>query len=184
MLWEVADNVQAATVKVDSVIAENPGKSLDELLAAKKINADQKLQAERKPGLQATVRQLEEQLEHYKKFEDDLRSRFDEEKAELERSHQEEIEKLKAASREQTPFTDDSDTRTKLLHLSKFLRTAAARRQDGDENSEENRAFEGALLQVYGGDESAVQAMENVIGGSDDLVPTVEGSLSTVSCEW
>jgi hypothetical protein len=74
------------------------------------------------------------------------------------------------------------EAQTNLLSLSKFLRAAASKRQDGDETAEENRAFEGALLLVYGGDMSAVSAMTKLVEGSDDLVPTVEGTPSQFSC--
>ena len=70
-----------------------------------------------------------------------------------------------------------------LLILSKFLRAAAAKSQGGDETSPENRAFEGALLLVYGGEASAVTAMEKLISGSDEVVPTVDGTLSEFTCK-
>lgn len=69
-----------------------------------------------------------------------------------------------------------------LLVLSKFLRAAAAKRQGGDETSAENRAFEGALLLVYGGEVSAVVAMEQLIAGSDEKVPTVDQVASEFTC--
>ena len=71
-----------------------------------------------------------------------------------------------------------------LLVLSKFLRAAAAKRQGGDETSPENRAFEGALLLVYGGEASAVIAMESLISGSEEKVPTVESTPSEFSCKY
>ena len=49
--------------KVDSIIAENPGVSLDDLVASRKINNDQKAQALKKPVLQVQLAQLEEQSE-------------------------------------------------------------------------------------------------------------------------
>lgn len=70
-----------------------------------------------------------------------------------------------------------------LLILSKFLRAAAAKRQGGDETSPENKAFEGALLLVYGGETNAVNAMEKLISGSDELVSTVDGTLSEFTCK-
>ncbi len=69
-----------------------------------------------------------------------------------------------------------------LLVLSKFLRAAAAKRQGGDETSAENRAFEGALLLVYGGEADAVIAMESLIDGSEDKVPTVDQVPSDFTC--
>ena len=173
---------QGATQKVDSIIAENPGKTLDELLDSRKINGDQKAQAEKKPALKATLNQLEEQLEHYKKFDEDYQKKFAAEKASLDAAHAEELEKVKESASVETMTEVQSTTKEKLLVLSRFLRAAAAKRQDGDETAEENRAFEGALLLIYGGDSSAVEAMEKLIDGSEDLVPTVEGQPSSFTC--
>ncbi len=78
----------------------------------------------------------------------------------------------------------ENQSKDNLLVLSKFLRAAAAKRQGGDENSPENRAFEGALLLVYGGELGAVTAMEKLISGSDEMVPTVDGVPSDFSCKW
>ena len=75
------------------------------------------------------------------------------------------------------------EAKDNLLVLSKFLRAAAAKRQDGDETTEENRAFEGALLLVYGGDANAVAAMEKLIEGSDEKVPAVSQDLLDISCK-
>ena len=69
-----------------------------------------------------------------------------------------------------------------LLVLSKFLRAAAAKRQSGDETSPENRAFEGALLMVYGGEVDAVEAMESLIDGSEEKVLTVDQTPSDFTC--
>lgn len=76
-----------------------------------------------------------------------------------------------------------TEAKENLLVLSKFLRAAAAKRQGGDETSAENRAFEGALLLVYGGEVAAVVAMESLIAGSEDKVPTVDGTPSGFTCE-
>lgn len=61
-----------------------------------------------------------------------------------------------------------------MLVLSKFLRAAAAKRQSGDDTSNESRAFEGTLLLFYGGDAGAVVAMEKLIEGSEEKVPGVD----------
>ncbi|KAI4184530.1 MAG: hypothetical protein L6R41_004681 [Letrouitia leprolyta] len=169
---------QNATQKVDSIIAENPGQTLDELLAARKINQDQKAQAQKKPALQASVAQLEEQVAQYKQFDEDYQKRLVTEKAALETAHKEELEKVKETSISAAKAESAKEAKEKLLVLSKFLRAAAAKRQGGDETSPENRAFEGALLLVYGGEAGAVAAMESLIAGTDDKVPTVDQVLS------
>lgn len=75
------------------------------------------------------------------------------------------------------------EAKEKLLILSKFLRAAAAKRQGGDETSTENRAFEGALLLIYGGELDAVEAMEKLVSGVDDKVPTVDQIPSEFTCK-
>ena len=167
---------------MDSIIAEYPGLSLDDLLATKKINTDQKLQAERKPALQINLKELEEEVDRYKKVEEMVTERHENEKEALIAEHAKEITLLKESVTQEATAISSHQLRENLLHLSQFLRAAAAKRQDGDDTTEESRAFEGALLLVYGGDASAVQAMEHIIEGSDELVPTVEGTKTIVSC--
>ncbi|KAI9872688.1 MAG: hypothetical protein M1830_001302, partial [Pleopsidium flavum] len=166
-----------ATQKVDSIIAENPGKTLDELVASRKINNDQKAQALKKPSLQASLAQLEEQIAQYKKFDQEYQSRIAIEKAALETSHKEDLEKLKEATFAEAKMEANKEEKENMLVLSKFLRAAAAKRQNGDDTSIESRAFEGALLLVYGGDASAVVAMEKLIEGSGDKVPATDQEL-------
>ena len=168
---------------MDSIIAENPGVSLDELLASRKINADQKTQAQKKPSLQASLAQFEDQLSQYKQFDEEYQKRIAVEKSTLEASHKDELEKLRAATNAEARAEAKIESKEHVVILSKFLRAAAAKRQGGDETSPENRAFEGALLLVYGGEVSAVTAMEKLISGSDELVPTVDATPSEYTCK-
>lgn len=165
-------------------MAENPGKSLDELVASKKINNDQKAQAQKKPGLQAQLAQWEEQLSQYKKIDQEYQDRLAAEKELLQSSHKSEVERLKEAVKAEAVSEFQKSFRSRLLTLSRFLRAAAARRQqDGTALSEETQAFEGALLLVYGGDIGAVTCIEKIMDGSDDVVPNTEGTLLSVTCE-
>lgn len=164
-------------------MAENPELSLDELLSSRKINTDQKAQAQKKPSLQASLTQFEEQLAQYKQFDEEYQKRIAAEKSALETSHKDELEKVRDAALSEAQLEGKKESKDSLLILSKFLRAAAAKRQGGDETSPENRAFEGALLLVYGGDASAVAAMEKLISGSEDLVPTVDQTPSEFTCK-
>ena len=164
-------------------MAENPELSLDELLSSRKINTDQKAQAQKKPSLQASLTQFEEQLAQYKQFDEEYQKRIAAEKSALETSHKDELEKVRDAAVSEAQVEGKKESKDSLLVLSKFLRAAAAKRQGGDETSPENRAFEGALLLVYGGDAGAVAAMEKLISGSEDLVPTVDQTPSEFTCE-
>lgn len=174
--------VQNATQKVDSIIAENPGVSLDELAASRKINADQKAQAQRKPKLQAELAQLEEQIAQYKKFDAEYQEKHAREKEILQKSHSSELEALREAVKTEAAIEQKKVFREKLLTLSRFLRAAAARRQLEDDDSDLTKAFEGALLQVYGGDAVAVSAAEKLIDGTEDSVPSTEGVQLSVTC--
>ena len=105
------------------------------------------------------------------------------EKSALEATHTDELQKVKEAAIAEAAADGKKEAKDNLLVLSKFLRAAAAKRQGGDESSPENRAFEGALLLVYGGEVGAVVAMESLISGSDEKVPTVDQNPSDFTCE-
>lgn len=175
--------VQNATQKVDSIMAANPGVSLDDLVATRKINADQKAQAQKKPGLQAQLAQLEEQVAQYKKFDQEYQDKLAREKEIMQKSHSGEMEALKATLAAEAAIEQKKAFREKVLTLSRFLRAAAARRQMEDDDSDLTKAFEGALLQVYGGDAIAVAAAEKLIEGAEDGVPSTEGVLLSVTCK-
>ncbi|KAJ5105187.1 hypothetical protein NUU61_002534 [Penicillium alfredii] len=177
-LWIPDQNIslkQNATSKVDTILAENPDKSLDELVAEKKINADQKAQALKKPSLQATISQIEEQIGHYKQFAAQCEERLASQKAALEKTHREELDVVRGNAIADATEAGTKVLRERLLTLSKFLCAAANMRRDGDAESLESRAFEGVLFQVYGGSQDAVNAMVKLIDGADEKVLGVEG---------
>ncbi|CAI7603386.1 unnamed protein product [Penicillium pancosmium] len=170
-----------ATAKVDAILAENKGKSLDELVEAKKINNDQKAQALKKPALQASIAQIEEQIEHYKQIADQYEERLVSQKAALEKTHQEELEAVRANAIADATETTAKVLRQQLLTVSKFLCAAANSRRDGDAEALESRAFEGVLYQVYGGNQDAVSSMIKLIDGADEKIQGVEGDLLDLS---
>ncbi|KAJ9300890.1 hypothetical protein DTO271G3_2054 [Paecilomyces variotii] len=170
-----------STSKVDSIIAENPGKSLDELVAEKKINQDQKAQALKKPALQANVAQLEEQIAQYKQFASHYEERLANQKSSLEKVHKEELDAVREKVLAEAAESNKKGFRDQLLVLSKFLRAAAAMRRAGDETSAESRAFEGVLFQVYGGTDEAVDSMLKLIEGVEENIISVEGEALEVS---
>ncbi|KAF2118906.1 hypothetical protein BDV96DRAFT_596714 [Lophiotrema nucula] len=170
--------------KAESIIEANPGVPLDELLASRKLNADQKAQIQKKPGLQAQLAQFEEQLAQYKKFDEEYQHKVTQEKELLHQTHSQEIEKLRDVLKAEAEVESKKAFKEKILTLSRFLRAAAARRQLEEDDSDLTKAFEGALLLVYGGDAAAVGAAEKLIDGSDDSVPSTEGvSLSVTYAE-
>lgn len=160
-------------------MAQHNGQTLDELVAARVINSDQKAQVLKKPALQASLAQLEDQIAQYKKFDREYQARLNAEKSALAAAHAEEkvawekaVEdaKIEATKAAEVKYQDH------LLTVSKFLRAAAAKRMDeAKSDADENRAFEGLLLILYAGDQTAVQAVEKLISGSDERVLSTDG---------
>jgi len=158
--------------KIDALIKEHPDKSLDDMVAAKVINADQKAQALKKPALQTQLSQMEEQLAQYIKVDEQYRTQAAADKAELEQS----IQKAKDAAVAEAKESFDKNLRGRLLVLSQFLRLAAYRREEStDPESDESQAIEGVLLAIYAGDESAVNSMLKLVEGSSDQILSVPG---------
>lgn len=167
----------AASAKADSVIAENPGISLEDLVASKKLNNDQKAQILKKPALQAQLIQLEDQLTHYRTFVHEIEEKHNQEKQNLIDSHEAEIARVKEEVLTQNQGNQAQQLETSLKVIAHFLHAAASKRQSEDADSEEGRAFEGALLLVYQGNEASLTTLKNLINGSDEKVPDVQGDL-------
>lgn len=150
----------------------------------KKINADQKAQALKKPALQAQVAQIEEQLGHYREFAAQYEEKLANQKADLEKAHQEELEAVRGNVIADATETTAKALREQLLTLSRFLCAAAQSRHAGDSESLESTAFEGVLFKLYGGDQDAVTAMLKLIEGADENVLSVEGNALEMTCEY
>ncbi|RFU78854.1 hypothetical protein TARUN_3421 [Trichoderma arundinaceum] len=158
--------------KTDSVLSQHSDKSLDELVAEKIINIDQRTQILKKPALQAALAQYEEQLVQYQKVHEQYQARVAAEKAEWAKT----LEKTKEEALSGAKADFESSLDAKLLVLSQFLRLAAYRREESQEpESDESQAIEGVLLAIYSGDENAVSAMQKLIEGSDDQIVSVPG---------
>ncbi|KAI0429021.1 hypothetical protein F5Y09DRAFT_311501 [Xylaria sp. FL1042] len=166
--------------KTDPIVDQHKDKSLDELVDAKIINADQRAQRLKKPQLEAQLAQFEEQLAQYKKVDEDYRSRSAADKAAVEKTLTEKFEKEKADIINELTEKAAADAKQSLhdnlLVLSQFLRLAAARRsEEADAGLDENMALEGVLLNVYSGDEHAVSTMLKLIEGSSEVTRSVTG---------
>lgn len=166
---------QAASSKTESIVADNPGVSLDELVTKKKINADQKAQILKKPALQAELGRLQDQVVHYRKFGKDYEDQFAKEKAALEESHADALAKVKLEAADEATITNLKKFDDDLLVLSQFLHAAAAKRQDDELDPVEKAAFEGVLLLVYQGNNAALTAFKDVAAGSEKKVLNTEG---------
>lgn len=174
-----ADLWQTNASKTDSLLTQHAGKSLEELVAERIINADQKAQVMKKPVLQAQLAQMEEQLAQYQKVHEQYRSRAVSEKAEG--------DKLLAKAKADAVAVAEQDFKKSLhqhlLVLSQFLRLAAYRREEAKEpGSDESQAIEGVLLAIYAGDESAVASMLKLIEGSEEQILSVPGEQLQTTC--
>ncbi|KAF2084746.1 hypothetical protein K490DRAFT_10788, partial [Saccharata proteae CBS 121410] len=161
--------------KVTAILSENPDKSLDELVESRVINKDQKEQALKKPTLESQREQLESQLAQHKKLSEEFQQKWAREKELMEAGHSEELKKLEETIRGEEELKAQKAQKARLLTFSRFLRAAAARRQLEDDESDMSKAFEGALLLVYGGDLTAVDAAEKLIDGTEEKVCSTEG---------
>ena len=167
-----------ASAKAQAVVDDNPGVSLDDLVSQKKLNADQKAQMQKKPQLQSQLTQLEEQLSRYRSFAQELEERFSREKATMIEAHEAEIRQVKeeADTKAQEHGAQSKNLQQGLKIISDFLHAAASKRNMLEEATDERRAFEGALLLVYQGNEAALSTLQNLIDGTEDKVLDTEGN--------
>lgn len=157
------------------------------MVAARKINPDQKAQILKKPALQASLAQLEDQIAQYKKFDQEYKSKLQSEKAELEKAFADraskELEEAVSSTKSEAAASAAKEQQENLLLLSQFLKLAAIRRgEDELAEQEESKALEGLLAQVYAGDASAVAAMLNLIQGSSETILSVSSEPLAVTC--
>jgi hypothetical protein len=120
---------------------------------------------------------LEAQAANYRNFGQEYEERFAKEKASLIAAHEEELARVKEDATAEAHKTVSTKHDTDLLVLSQFLHAAAAKRQSEDADSEEGRAFEGALLLVYQGNQASLTTLKNLVAGTDDKVPDTQGEL-------
>lgn len=142
----------------------------------------------KKPGLQAQLAQYEEQIAQYKKFDEDYKSRALADKTHLEKSLKDsaskELQEALASAKKDAEESASSQSQQSLLLVSQFLRLAAIRRgEEQDEENEENKALEGLLAAVYTGNAQAVSAMTSLIEGSSGVIRGVDGEETTITCK-
>jgi hypothetical protein len=161
--------------------------SLDDLVAARKINADQKAQVLKKPQLQASLAQLEEQIAQYKKFDQEYKAVTQAEKAEFEKTFTEraskELEEAVAAAKAEAEAASVELLHQNLLTFTKFLQLAAIRRSEEEKAElEDSKALEGLLTEVYTGNDNAVAHMLKLMKGSKETLKSPVGEELTVTC--
>ncbi|CAI4217227.1 unnamed protein product [Parascedosporium putredinis] len=184
---ELQKNIRNVTKKItnasktDSLLKEHAGKSLEELVSTRIINADQRAQILKKPALEAQLAQYEEQLVQYKKIDAEYRSNTEAQVQRVQTTLTEKFEKEKADAVREIQEKAEADIKTSLhdslLIVSQFLRLAAARRidEESDPGLDENLALEGILSAVYCGDENAVTTMLKLVEGTNDRTQSTAG---------
>ncbi|KAK3997198.1 hypothetical protein QBC44DRAFT_109104 [Cladorrhinum sp. PSN332] len=164
------------SAKVETIINEHKDKTLDELIAAKIINADQKASHLKRPGLQAQLAQLEQQLAQLKTIEQEHRAHLAKHEKALTEKFEKEREELIAETKQKAAEEAAATLKTDFLLVSQFLRLAASRRaEDHDATLDENQALEGILLYLYSGDDNAVATMNKLVQGSDEQTRSTAG---------
>jgi hypothetical protein len=154
---------------LDGLVAEHKGKKLDELVADRIINADQKAQILKKPALKEQLAQLEEKQSLLAKMAVDLESVVT---AKVTEKLTEQFVKEKAEAAELA----EADLNQKFLTLSMFLRFVADRRaEEADPAMDQNAALETVLAICFGGDEDAVVAMKKLVDGVQEHVVSSSG---------
>ncbi|KAH8769025.1 hypothetical protein F5883DRAFT_553343 [Diaporthe sp. PMI_573] len=155
---------------------KSKGKTPEELVELKVINADQKKQVDNLNSLKAEVARLEEQLAQYEKIDGEYRAQVASVKADVEKTAEQEKADAVAEVKKQAEVDAKKSLHDGLLVLSQFLRLAAHRRAEAPESTEdEDQALEGILLGVYGGDEAAVDVMLRLCEGTEDKTAGVGG---------
>ncbi|KAK4223188.1 hypothetical protein QBC38DRAFT_58244 [Podospora fimiseda] len=164
------------SAKVETIINQHKDKTLDELIEAKIINADQKASHLKRPGLQAQLFQLEQQLALLKTIEQEHRAQLAKQEKALTEKFEKEKEQLIAETKQKAADEGAANLKTDFLLVSQFLRLAASRRaEDHDATLDENQALEGILLYLYSGDDNAVATMNKLVQGSDEQTRSTGG---------
>ncbi|KAF3766492.1 hypothetical protein M406DRAFT_290957 [Cryphonectria parasitica EP155] len=166
--------------KTEALIKENKDKSIEQLITAKIINADQKRQVDNKPALEAELARYEEQLAQVQKLDDEWRAIAASTKADTEKALTDKFEKEKADAIAEVKKQAEADLKKAVedgfLVVSQFLRLVAQRRGEAPGSEEElDKANEGILASVYGGDSTAVASMVKLYHGTDDATTSVTG---------
>ena len=170
--------------KSNNILAENPKSTLDELVSARKINADQKAQILKLPSLKAALAQHEEQIVQFKKFDQEYKANLATDKANFEKSikeqHAKELEQAVATAKLEV----EREQKRSLLIISQFLHLAAVRRgEDADADLDENKALEGALTWVYEGSEKAVAVMLKIVQGVSEPTVSISNEQLSTTCK-
>lgn len=131
--------------------------------------------------MQAQIVQFEEQLNTFKSFAQELEAKAAKDKATLIEAHEGELAAAKNQAAQGAGESESKAVENSLRVVSHFLHAAASKRQSEDADTDEGRAFEGALLLVYQGNEASLSTLKNLVSGADEKIPDVNGDLLDVT---
>ncbi|KAK4205720.1 hypothetical protein QBC40DRAFT_1587 [Triangularia verruculosa] len=162
--------------RIEKLINEHSGKSLEELVEAKIINADQAAAHLKRPAQREQLQQLQDQLATLKQIEAEHRAQLGQLETTLKEKFEREKEQLVIEVKEKVEAEATETLKSHLLALSQFLHLAASRRlADADMTIDEHAAAEGILFHIYAGDYDAVTEMLKLVEGLDEQVIGVDG---------
>jgi hypothetical protein len=127
---------------------------------------------------------LEEALTKAKEMDAQHQVALTKEREVLSHNHAKALQELQGATELRVKLECEKAFRLHLLTLSRFLKAAAGRRSEGDEDLDpEGKAFEGVLSNVYTGDAAAVVAIEKLVQGVDEKARDWSGELE-ITCKF
>ncbi|KAK7203603.1 hypothetical protein BZA70DRAFT_69568 [Myxozyma melibiosi] len=155
-------NLQKRKLKLDKY--EEQAATPDAL----KLNADQLLALKQKDQVIFPLKELDDLTKSFKIFDDEAKT------SKLAAAHARKSEIASAVA--QAKQAAKAEERERIRVLVKFLHAASWKRQfpSKDSSPAELSAFENLLALIYAGDEAAVDAVEKLAGGADELVAAGE----------
>lgn len=136
----------------------------------KKINQDQKAQLQKKPQIEAQLKQLQEQQKNFEEFAKELETKHDKEKASLQETHEAELQKAKDAATQQHTETSTTQVGDAIRTTCQFLHAVALSRSNDSLPAEELSAYEAVLNHLYQGNQIAIDTLTNLVEGSEDKI--------------
>lgn len=160
----------AAVAKTEAIVTEFSNLSLDQLVAQKKINNDQRAQVQKKPQLEAQVAQLEEQQKNLTEYFKAIEAKHEKEKAELKDNHDAAVLQARSEATDAANTASSKQVSDALRIVVQFLHAAAYKRQSEDVEPDEAKAYEGVLFHLYQGNATSHDAITKLVNGSDERI--------------
>lgn len=156
--------------KTEAIVIEFSNLSLDQLVAQKKINSDQKAQIQKKPQLEAQVAQLEEQQKNLLEYSKSMKAKHEKEKTDLKEAHEAAVLQARTDATDAANMASSKQVSEALKIVAQFLHAAAYKRQSEDIEPDEAKAYEGVLFHLYQGNATSHDAITKLVNGSEEKI--------------